>query len=211
MKTIDQLWWYGTEKDWEIALHHYWNYVKPENLELERKMNHLSVDEIASLDKTEWYNFLKFKYFKWKYTAPNRYATTTRYLEKYIESGSLDKLYKIKEKLLSLNLSDIKGALLTAREIQGLGISGASGLISLMYPDYFGTVDQFMVYALRDVSELPEHHELVRINPDNITLENGILLINILRTKAQENNVTFNTDYWSPRKIDMILWSSRQK
>jgi hypothetical protein len=47
------------------------------------------------------------------------------------------------------------------------------------------------------------------MNPDNLSLINGMVLINIMFRKAKENNEIFGTDFWTPRKIDMILWSSR--
>jgi hypothetical protein len=79
----------------------------------------------------QWYAFLHDKYFKWKYTGCNRYATTTRHLEEYKASGELDRG------------DDIRAGLQTAQEIRGLGMAGASGLLALMYPDFFGTVGQF--------------------------------------------------------------------
>jgi hypothetical protein len=37
-----------------------------------------------------WYEFLANEYFRWKYTAANRYATTTKQLAKYKKEGDLD-------------------------------------------------------------------------------------------------------------------------
>lgn len=47
------------------------------------------------------------------------------------------------------------------------------------------------------------------MNPNNITLKNGIVLINIMKDKAKENNKIFGTDFWTPRKVDMVLWALR--
>jgi len=55
---------------------------------------------------------------------------------------------------------------LIATSIHGLGIAGASGLLTLMYPDQFGTVDQFVVKALREVEGLPQRAALERMNPE---------------------------------------------
>ncbi len=210
MSKISTLWQSGKEQDWQNALEVYWNYIKPGNLHLEKSLNELKLEQIRVLNPEGWYNFLHDKYFRWKYTAPNRYVTTTRNLEKYLDSDHLDILFDIKQRLLNLNLSDVKTALLTAREIRGLGIPGASGLLSLMYPHIFATVDQFVVKALCTITSLPENYILSRMNPEFLTLKEGIILNSIISRKAKEINNQFHTDYWTPRKIDMILWVSRE-
>jgi len=48
------------------------------------------------------------------------------------------------------------------------------------------------------------------MNPDNLKLKDGILLVKLAQKKAQENNNIFNTDFWTPRKIDMVLWGARE-
>ena len=209
MITIDSLWNSRNEDDWNSALQNYWNFVRPGNIALERELNNLKIETITSLDSMGWYDFLHDKYFKWKYTAPNRYASTTLALRKYKDADELDRLFDIKKRLLNFGISDISRGLSTATEIRGLGIAGSSGLLSLMYPDNFATVDQFAVKALCAVHELREREDVAKMRPENLTLRNGITLVNIMRSKAQENNSIFGTDFWTPRKIDMVLWASR--
>jgi hypothetical protein len=223
MNAISNLWSSHSEIDWKNSLNNYWSYVRKENIELERNLNNLKISEIENLDKFEWYDFLFDKYFRWKYTAPNRYATTTKYLCRYKDLNQLDKLFDIKKRLLNNSVFDIKLGLSIAMEIKGLGIAGASGLLSLMYPDIYGTVDQFLVKALKNIQDLPKSDlfELQKIKliktkkPDDeiydIKLENGIFLIDIMSRKAKSNNEIFGTNFWTPRKIDMILWSTRDK
>jgi hypothetical protein len=110
---------------------------------------------------------------------------------------------------LNFDTSDISNGLSIAKEIKGLGFSGASGLLSLIYPKHFATDDQFAVKALCQISGLTDIIEILKMNPENLTLKNGVLLINIMRKKAKENNQLFSTEFWTPRKIDMILWASR--
>lgn len=209
MLSIDDLWKSNNEQDWKIALEHYWSFVRPQNIKLEHELNDLRIDEVSNLDMIGWYNFLHDKYFRWKYTAPNRYASTTLSLKKYKYSNQLGALFEIKKRLLNFDVSDVTVGLSIAKEIRGLGIAGASGLLSLMYPKYFATVDQFAVKALCQVQGLPEYSALNKMKPDNLTLKNGTILINIMKKKAKENNRIFCTDIWTPRKIDMILWASR--
>jgi hypothetical protein len=66
--------------------------------------------------------------------------------------------------------SDIRRSIEVAMQVPGLGTAGASGLLSLLYPEDFGTVDQFVVKALREIPQLPEAARLVEMNPQNLTL-----------------------------------------
>jgi hypothetical protein len=209
MTPINSLWESKNERDWKIALENYWSFVRPENIKLEEKLNDLKLEKIISLDPVGWYNFLHDEYFRWKYTAPNRYASTTLALKKYKESNQLDGLFDIKKRLVNFDTSDIRIGLSIAKEIRGLGIAGASGLLSLMYPEKFATVDQFVVRAFWQIPGLSESTDLKKMKPENLTLRDGVILINIMIRKAKENNILFATDFWNPRKIDMILWAAR--
>jgi hypothetical protein len=77
-----------------------------------------------------------------------------------------------------------------------------------MYPQTFGTVDQFVVKALREVRNLPEAPTIARMNADGLSVSDGVLIIAILRRKAAENNNLFDdAAAWTPRKIDKVLWT----
>ena len=204
---VADLWRSSDSQAWDRALERYWSFVQPRNVELERALDALDVKRLRNLAPEGWYNFLHDEYFRWKYTAPNRYATTTIQLRKYLDDGELESLYSIGQQLLSLNGGDIRRGLVTAKKIRGLGTAGASGLLSLMYPDRFATVDQFVVKALRLVPDLQEASALAMMNPENLTISDGVLLIGILTRKAKQNNESFGTSEWTPRKIDMVLWT----
>ena len=204
---INHLWHSGDPQEWSRALERYWEFVRPANIDLERAMESLDLERIRQLDSQGWYDFLLNEYFRWKYTTPNRYSTTTKLLRQYAEKGSLDELHAIMKSLLQLNREDILQGLKTASEIKGLGTAGASGLLALLYPQKFGTVDQFAVKALGGVSGLPEARDVARMKPDGLSLRDGVLLISIMRRKAEENNRLFRTSDWTPRKIDKVLWT----
>lgn len=204
---ITDLWRSSEPMEWEQALQRYWHFVQPRNLELERALDALDLKRLQSLSPQGWYKFLHDEYFRWKYTAPNRYATTTIQLRKYIDGGELEKLESLREQILNLDCNDVRQGLITAKKIRGLGTAGASGLLSLIYPDHFATVDQFVVKALQLVSDLPEANALSKMNPQNLSVTDGVLLIAILNRKAKENNRLFRTAAWTPRKIDMVLWT----
>jgi hypothetical protein len=159
------------------------------------------------LNAQQWYEFLRDEYFRWKYTAPNRYSTTTRSLRRYLEEDRLNVLHQIKERLLALDGVDIQDALELAEGISGLGTAGASGLLALIYPESFGTVDQFVVKALKTIDDLPEMAAIEKMKPDNLKTKDGVVLNRIMRRKAVENNRLFGGTNWTPRKIDMVLWT----
>jgi len=204
---ISQLWQSDDPRQWAEALEYYWAFVKPENMNLEKSLQVLEPSRIRAMDPHQWYAFLRDDYFRWKYTQPNRYASTTKLLRFYEEHGQLASLDVIRGELLALDVHNIRLGLETARQIRGLGVGGSSGLLALMYPAYFGTVDQFVVKALCGVPNLPDAAELDRMKPESLRPDQGVTLINILRRKAADNNRTLNTATWTPRKIDMILWT----
>ncbi|MCF8223726.1 MAG: hypothetical protein K9J25_11305 [Bacteroidales bacterium] len=93
MSNISQLWYSTNEPNWLLVLQKYWDHIKPSHLVLEKRLNELNREEIDTLHTVDWYNFLHDSYFKWKYTAPNRYATTTMHLRKYLDNNQIDKLF----------------------------------------------------------------------------------------------------------------------
>jgi hypothetical protein len=176
-------------------------------MQLELELDQLNSDTIKNLTTLEFYNFLHEKYFVWKYTAANRLATTRKSLEKYLLNDNMLELEEIHNLIFKYNTENIYQCLKNAQRIRGLGFAGTSGLLALLFPRYFGTVDQFVVKSLLKISNLQEHQELKRINPDKILFNDGVLLIKIMKNKALELNEEFNTAKWTPRKIDKILWS----
>ena len=204
---IDALWHASEPGAWHQAIERYWQFVQPRNIELERALDALDLQRLHNLSPQGWYDFLHDEYFRWKYTAPNRYATTTSQLKRYVDEHALDELDHLRKRLLALNLNNVRAGLMAAKEIRGLGTAGASGLLALMYPEHFATVDQFVVKALREVSDLPQANDLAKMNPLNLTVTDGVTIIAILERKAKENNQLFGTSDWTPRKLDKVLWT----
>jgi len=63
------------------------------------------------------------------------------------------------------------------------------------------------VKALREVNGLPEADALQLMNEESLTIRDGVVLIQIMQRKAAQLNELFQTSEWTPRKIDMILWT----
>lgn len=206
-KTLKDLWNNGSEQQWLNALNAYYYMLRPEQREIEDYVNNVDSEAIKRLDEREFYNFLYDKYFVWKYTAKNRLATTRKNLEKYVINGELSVLKSIQDRIFSMSKDNVGKCLETACEIRGLGAAGASGLLAILFPRDFATVDQFVVKRLQEIDHPIYKTELNNINPEGIKIKDGIILVGIMRAKASELNRKFNTDFWTPRKIDMILWS----
>jgi hypothetical protein len=205
MPTVAWLWRCEDENIWRFALRTYWLFVG-KNRELEDELESLGLAYVQGLDAKGWYNFLLDKYFRWKFT-PNRYATSSRHLRKCYGTGGLERLFHGREDLLSFDRRDIKRGLDIARDIPGLGTAGASGLLALMFPQHFGTVDQFVVKALRRISDLEQAATLEEMHPEDLSIDDGVCLISIMRDKAADDNRRFDSNLWTPRRIDMILWA----
>ena len=221
MNSINSLWYSKSETHWLSSLDRYHDYITSSKVAaLDAELDPIDMEMLGRLDPEGWYRFLYDKYFPWKYTAPNRLATTRASLEKHKrKNNGLADLYQIKKELLSFPKADIQKGLELAIAIGGLGIAGASGLLALMYPEYFGTVDEFLVLALAQVTGLPEQSKLQELarrigdskkpkgKPFSIDPRIGVMLIEILRRKSKENNDWFKTSFWTPRKIDKVLWA----
>ena len=205
--TLKYLWYNGSESDWQEALNAYYYMLGPEQRVIEDYIENVDVDIIRNLDENGFYEFLYDKYFVWKYTAKNRLATTRMNLEKYIKNGELSKLKSIQRRIFATPKSNVGECLEIACEIYGLGTAGASGLLAILFPADFGTVDQFVVRRLQEINHPVYDAELNNMNPEGLKIKDGIILVEIMKEKANELNKKFNTDFWTPRKIDMILWA----
>jgi hypothetical protein len=113
MMQIDDLWQSADSTEWDHALERYWRFVLPRNLALERSLDALNVERLRRFDAQAWYEFLRDECFRWKYTAPNRYATTTRQLKRYLDEDRLGDLDEIRRRLLALNTDGIRSGLMS--------------------------------------------------------------------------------------------------
>ena len=216
---IKKLWNTNVEKDWIEALQHY--YEQPSvkrNAELEKELASLDTSVIEKMSGSEFFDFLFDRYFVWKYTAQNRLASCRKYLSTLKNEAGYARLYDIKQRIIKCYNCyplDTEMMLDCVTKIKGLGIAGASGLLSLLFPKEYGTIDQFVVKALKIIASSHntslDMEKLNSIKEDSLKLDDGVYLTGILRDKAAELNRFFNTRNWNPRKIDMILWSCNRK
>jgi hypothetical protein len=213
MLNINDLWNSGKESDWLEAVDQYWQVrsVK-KNLDIERRMASLDVDRIRAMNEAEWLSFLREEYFPWKYTG----SWLSDKLE-HLDENLPNRLFEIKARLFSHDRARIGEALAIPQEIKGIGPAGAAGLLSVLFPESYGTADVFVVKSLTSVRTLPERQSILRMLRVNkkgkheITVSHlhAVLLIEVMRKKARDLNILFNSADWTPRKVDMVLWSNR--
>lgn len=206
----DRMWFHGTEAEWlDLAKTKYWRQVQSSHMAVEREFDQLDPQTVQRLAPAQFYRWLHDKYFYWKFTAANRLATTRRQLAKYLKDDpDFLQLQAIQRRLFDMDHNDAEAALAVATSVRGLGPAGGSGLLAVLFPDDFGTVDVFVVEALRKVQSLPEHDRLVRMG-NQLTLREAALLIYILRRQARDLNAGFGSQHWTPRRVDMAPWGDR--
>jgi hypothetical protein len=95
-------------------------------------------------------------------------------------------------------------------QIRGLGYPGASGLLALIFKEWFGTVER----PGTELSCCPKSKTIRDIaawlkRKEEWKPRDAGFLIDIMRRKAVQPNEWFGTNEWLPRKIDMILWTFR--
>jgi hypothetical protein len=171
------------------------------NLAREQYIETLDSEAIRKADSEGWRAFLRI-YFDWKFRGnylPQRLAD--------LESNEPERLLRIRGLLFDSDFTNIRRTLERARYIKGLGPAGASGLLAVLFPTWFGTVDKFVVTALRQAPTLPERGRLAKMNPSSLTDDDAVLLVEIMRRKVLQLNALFRTKEWTPRKIDKILWT----
>jgi hypothetical protein len=217
--TIRDLWSSNDQEAWKAALGRYQLRLNKKTRPLDELLNdERLVERLRAFTPQQWHEFLRDEYFPWKYDQ--RWT-----LQDHVQKMGLDELDQIRKRLLDLGRvvqiftgqvpddpAHIRLGLEVADDIPGLGIAGASGLLALMYPKKYGTVDQYVIKALRQVGDyLPEAENLRQIEPEcTLTPEVGVLIVKILRRKAADNNRVFQCgNTWTPRKVDMLLWAHR--
>lgn len=206
---LTRFWYHGTEDEWLSMLDQYDSLVT--DVELEERLARLDWREVKGMSAEKFYDFLYDQYYVWKYDAPNRLSTVRGYLKKQQENGSLDELERIKNELFAADRDDCLTMLKIAEQIRGMGTAGASGLLAFLFPDQFGVLDQYIVIALRKVERLPQHDALQKMPAMGMRTNDGVLLEEILRSKAAELNRKYSTGFWTPRKLDMVLWTCEQR
>jgi hypothetical protein len=212
---IDNLWELRDENEWLDALDCYWlNPTVCKNRDMEHFMHKVDLEYVQRLDIQEWYEFLN-KYFHWKYTGNHLHE---RLMD--LDKNSFEHLFSAKRSLVAVDGLELADSgkclnLVKSPRIRGLDCPGASGLLALIFKEWFGTVDHFVLESLCKIESLPEKQRIreirasVKIKKD-WKESDAVLVIDIMRRKAVQLNAWFDTNRWTPHKIAMILWTSNR-
>ena len=204
MLTISELWNSTWEKDWSQALCHYWEIIekRPREIkEIEKEMDSLDANQVEEHGPKEWYDFLHDKYFLWKYGQTEAMRENRETLQKSIETpGGLERLTSIKEKIFTFDRDDIREGLRIVSKISGISIVAGSGLLAVIFPRYYATIDKLLILAMKRIEEYRNDSMILSMNPSRVSEDDGVLLITMLRDKAKNLNAAFSTDNWTPRK-----------
>ncbi len=122
-------------------------------IELEKYMDNINYIDRKNLSVDEFYKSLFDKYLYGKYS----------------------------QNIISPK-SYIFGCLKVTTAIHGLGIASASGLLSILFPEYFGTVDQLAV-QLREIPLISNKDDIAKRYPDSLKKKDCVVLFNIMRKK----------------------------
>jgi hypothetical protein len=212
---INNLWELRDQNEWLDALDRYW--VDPavcRNRDTEQFMHKVKLEYIQKLDMQEWYDFLN-KYFRWKFTGSQLH---TRLMD--LDKNSFEHLFSVKRGLLALDRIDLADSrkclnLVRSPRIRGLDYPSASGLLALMFKEWYGSVDRGVLESLCKIEALPEKSRIgeirawVKVQKD-WRESDAVLVINMVRRKAAQLNAWFGANRWTPHKITMILRTSNR-
>lgn len=164
-----------------------------ENVEVEKEIEKYSRNPalVQKMKCDEFYSFLYNCFYVWKYTSKNRLKTCRNCLSKEKDNKEYrNKLCQIKNSIFESeknNVDDYRNLLKKVMNIPGLGVAGASGLLAILFPDKYGTVDQFLVKALKCIDGLDEEDSknLENIKKiDDLTVSDAVVLQSIICKKA---------------------------
>jgi hypothetical protein len=208
-----ELWRSQDPREWDYCESELYDaYVQPANRMIERELEKPGLRErILRMDAAQFYAFLRDEYFLWKFTSGPERTGNLKWLALHVSDGTMDRLERARRNLVNRGdfSKDASILMLMGRHggVHGLAVAGASGLLALVYPEEYGTVDVKVTEALQQVG-LPQ---VMRINPRAIGIEDAVTMIEIMRVKALELNRMFGANKWTPRLVDRVLWVAGRK
>ena len=205
---IKKLWNSKEETDWEDALEwtNHQTEVKMSNTEIGQKLSRMTTDDFRKMNGQDFYRFLVGDYARWKYTDGRIRSRVQHAIEEFHQRYTDLEFNKILEGIFVIDPDDIYLHLTNITRITGIGVAGASGILALVLPQYFGTVDRFAVENLQKVYDENSFYgkKLHKMNPQHISVYDAVTVIRIYREKAEEVTKIYRRVV-TPREIDMVL------
>lgn len=206
---IKQIWNSKEQNVWESALQNYSAAVKRNAIQTEEKLNSMITDDFRKMSGQDFYRFLVHDYALWKYTDCRIRSRVQHSIEEFHQAYTDYEFKRVLDGIFSISPQDIYLHLANITRITGLGVAGSSSVLALVLPQYFGTVDRFAVQNLQKVYDVNSYYgkKLQKTDPQNISAYDAVTIIRIYCEKAEELSRIFGIS-WTPRMIDMVLWSN---
>ena len=216
INVVKGLWRSSKETEWERCINRYWHLDSVQtNLEAERRMENLNPQVFEKYNAEQFYDLLanqRSGYYRWKFGAQQadgnlKALQTFKQLPNNAAGGEFN---RIKEDLLTFDHHDIRQGLEIVKQFPGMQDKAGLGFLSVLFKPDFGTVDKWVIKILQhlDQFDFPTMNVTVgKIDPDHPTTDEVVQIIQIFREKASELNQQFASKKWTPRRIDMALFS----
>jgi hypothetical protein len=207
---INDLWDSCDEREWLASLGGSWQIrVGRNDPELAKSVQTVDLEFVRRLGIQEWYEFLS-RYFQLQFAGKHLQQKL-----KQLDSSSFEHLFSVKCNLVATNESDLADTrkclnLVRSPRIRGLDYPGASGLLALLFQEWFGAANTRVLSSLCKIDSLPEKRKMREVcrwvtKKHDWRESDTTLLIDTLRRKAAPLNVKFGTSKWTPNNISMIL------
>lgn len=218
-----KLWESQDEQVWKRCYEAYWNVRSVnDNHIIEEELNILAQHRqvLFKAGAKSWYEFLFHKYIPWKLKSQGMSYESHRrqFARRYYTC--LTELDSIKTAIAHAHKTNVLACLEIATTIDGFGIPSGSGLLAVLYPEHFGTIDQLILRAFREIPHVNQEYQLDSRTHSNNEYFSGKKtdrarlrlaeeLIDLFIQRAAENNNLFGTSMWTPRKVEMALWTTQ--
>jgi len=221
---LASLWRSNEVSAWQDALAKYWNHGPVRrNIDVERHMDRLTAEDRGAILASggALVDFLDHWYYSWKFFAIAPYDIPKHQAKVRIEyATNSDKYNAIARRLGALNADDVDQCLryVASRSIPGLQLSAGSGLLAVLYPTWFGTVDQHTLRALQTLDDeraawlrrhIPDPKTFFPANNNDRGRHAAKLMTQLYREKSQELARLDGETGWTPRRVEMVCYTLR--
>lgn len=217
--------WESQDPDvWERCLKAYWDVRSVRNnLATEQEIDIVARHRqtLFDADASAWYRFLYDKYCPWKLASQAMCFPEhqRKFRERY--AANLDELDEVKRQIVRADKTDVPRCLKIITCVEGFGIPTGSGLLAVLFPEHFGTIDKLILRAFLSIPSVNTRYHLDEwtrnddqyfskgSKSDSRRYELSSILIGLFVEKAAENNRLFGTSLWTPRTVEMTLWTTQ--
>lgn len=165
------------------------------------------VFSLSGSDADVIYSFMFDEFFIWKYGFNASYLNRNRKLFKNKFKNNKSLLLNVFDNIFStakksgLKTGTDKAALIyiLASDLSGVCLSGASALLSLIFPDHIGTCDSVFL----------KQYNLNKQTAYRLCRTSIAIIEDYMADQAANLNKLSGSDFWTPRKIDQAVWANR--